>query len=641
MKIPHIPRNPDEKDIKRRRRMPSRTVAVAVAGATAAAGGIVAITQAPEQRIDIRPVALNTECTPVKLMVVPGTWETTPGADPSDPPGPQMLRGITDRLQSRFGSKVSSYWVPYTARAFDQGVAYNDSKQSGLNATRSAMAEIAKSCPGTRFVGLGYSQGADIAGDVAAAIGNGQGPVPASSYIAGGLVSDPGKGTDGEVNLGKQVPGSRGMDVGGRPKGFGALSGRVANVCLPGDLYCALPRDYKLMAALTTVLAHTGVADLLGSAEQELSKPADLSKPARRADISALPAAVQKLVEQARKKDAGGARQNAAKLGTMVEPLQNLVRTLGNPLLIQALLNTAPGSQTYIAGQVLQILTRVDLVSLANDLQSAVTAAAKGDLDTLLRVAMNAALTLGPLAGIPADQLSKASWVVQGMLPENLLGQLDNIVGGVTKVDYAGLRKAVEKIPALVKRGDTAGLYRVLTAIEDRLMPLAKTADKIDFKALGALLSMWPAGSNERIVGNALVVLDRVNWSRITRDLRILQDKLAKFDPSKPPKIDPAHPARSLTGVFGVDVLGLVQPITDLAEHGLTVAGIRLPNGTLTQLLTSDLTPKQVIKEGVVVATFYGSGVHTSYGSAPVDGTGRPATTVLADWLAQRLEDAS
>ncbi|MEU5876374.1 cutinase family protein [Spirillospora sp. NPDC047279] len=616
-----------------------RKVVAATIAAVTAATGVVVVVQAPGLSVDAVSTAGATGCTPVKLVVAPGTWETTPGADPSNPPGPQMLRAVTDRLQGQFGSRISSYWVPYNATAFDQGVTYADSKQTGLDATRKAMAEISKECPGTRFVGLGYSQGADVIGDVSVGIGQGRGPVPASSYIAGGLAADPGKGTPGEVNLGRQVPKSQGI-TGGREQGYGALSGKVANVCLTGDLYCALPQNHRLMAALGAVLGKAGVANLQGSAEDEVSRPADLSKPPRRADISALPAGVQKLVEQARRKDTAGAQKSAADLGKAVQPLQNLVRTVANPLLVNALLATPPGSQTHIAGQALQLLSRIDFVALLNDLQTAATAAAKGDVTTLMRVATGAAFKLGPLAGLPADQLAKASWVVQGLMPENLLAQANNIVGGVTRIDYAGIQKAARQVPVLARKGDVAGLYKVLTAIEDRLMPLATTADNVDFKAIGALLAMWPPGSQERAVGHALVLLDRVDWVRIVRDLRILQDNLAKFDPKNPPKINPADPAKSLTNIFGVNVLGLVPVVTDLAEHGLDVAGLRLPNGTLRQLLTSDLTPKQVVREGIAVATFYGSNVHTAYGSAPVDATGRPAVAVLSDWLAERIRAA-
>lgn len=612
-------------------------IALVAAGATAATG-LVVVDQMSTPSVNAKAAALDTACTPVKLVVVPGTWETTPGADPNNPAGPQMLRAITDRLQGQFGGKVSSYWVPYSATAFDQGLTYADSKQTGLNNARSAMSEIAKQCPGTRFVGLGYSQGADVAGDVAAGIGNGRGPVPASDLLATGLVADPGKGTRGEVNLGRQVPDSHGM-AGARKPGYGAVSGRVANVCLPGDLYCAIPNKYHLLTALGAVLGHAGVANLQGSAEDELNRPPNLAKQ-KRADISALPPAIQRLVQQARAHDTKGAAKTADDLGKMIAPLQSIVRLLGNPLIVNALLATPDGSPTKLAGQALAILSKVDMVALANDLQTALNAASKQDVNTLIRVALDAAQRLAPLAGLPSDQVSKAAWVISGLMPEALLAQANNIIGGITRIDYKGIQKAANSVPALVQRGDVAGLYKALVAIEDRLMPLADTATKVDLKPLAALLAMWPPGTPERAVGEALVILNRVDWSRITRDLRALQGKLEKFDPKRAPRLDPANPRKSLQDIFGVNVLSMIPAVTDLAQHGLDVAGLKLPNGTLAELLSSDLNPVEIIKEGLAAAVFYGSNVHTAYGSASVEGPGRPAVDTLADWLAQRIAAA-
>jgi hypothetical protein len=84
----------------------------------------------------------------------------------------------------------------------------------------------------------------------------------------------------------------------------------------------------------------------------------------------------------------------------------------------------------------------------------------------------------------------------------------------------------------------------------------------------------------------------------------------------------------------------MIPAVTDLAQHGLDVAGLKLPNGTLAELLASDLNPAEIIKEGLAAAVFYGSNVHTAYGSASVEGPGRPAVDTLADWLAQRIAAA-
>ncbi|MFF5259879.1 cutinase family protein [Actinomadura viridis] len=623
---------PDGRPKRQRYRRPA--IAVAVAGAVATAAAVPLLST--DRSSNAARASQSRACTPIKMIVVPGTWETTSNADPDTAAG--MLRGVTEPLERRFGSRISSYWVGYHATAFDQGKTYADSKRTGIDAARRAMTEIARDCPGTRFVGLGFSQGAHVNGDIAAQIGAGRGPVPAASYIAGGSVADPARGTRGEVNLGDPLPGTKGI-AGPRPEGFGTLSGKVANVCLKGDLYCALPEENELTSTLGTVLSRVGVSTLQDSAQRELST--DLGTAGGRpADLAAVPTGLRTLTGQARGRDTAGAARTADELVKLVGPLQALTRAVANPVLVNTLLNSPPGSQNHMAGQVLQALSRTDLVGLAADLQAASAAARSGNAAGLARAALNAAAKAAPLTGLPADQLVKVTKVIQGLQPVALLAQAQNIIGGISRIDYRGVQRAARAIPVYAQRGDVRGLYRSLVAIEDRLMPLAETADRVDLGALAALLSMWPPGSPERAVGEALVVLDRVDWVRVTRDLRAIQDKLDDFDPKRPPAIDPQNPARSLSAFFGVDLLSLAPRLTSLAEHGLDVAGVPLPKGTLDRLLKTRLSPRHLVREGVDAAVFYGTRRHEMYGTAPVDGTGRPALVTLSDWLAQRIETA-
>ncbi|NDU71787.1 cutinase family protein [Actinomadura sp. DSM 109109] len=621
-----------KKPLRQRYRRPA--IAVAVAGAVAAAATVPLLDS--DRTVDASRTSAARSCTPIKLIVVPGTWETTAAADPDTPVG--MLRGVTEPLQRRFGDRVSAYWVGYSATAFDQGKTYNDSKQTGIDAARKAMTEIARDCPGTKFVGIGYSQGADVTGDVAAQIGANQGPIPAASYVAGGNAADPGRGTKGEVNLGDPLPGTRGI-AGPRPQGFGAVSGRVANVCLKGDLYCALPEENELTATLGTVLSRIGIANLQGSAERELSTDLGTVN-GRPADLAAVPNGLKTLTGQAKGKDTEGAARTAGNLATLVGPLQTLTRAVANPVLVNTLLNSPPGSQNHTAGQVLQALSKTDLVGLATDLDAVQAAAKSGNTAALAQAALAAAAKAAPLTGLPADQLVKVTKVIQGLQPLALLAQASNVIGGISRIDYRGIVRAAQAIPVYARRGDSRGVYRSLVAIEDRLMPLAETANRVDLTPLAALLSLWPPGSPERAVGEALAVLDRVDWVRVTRDLRVIQDKLDDFDPKRPPSIDPADPLKSLGSVYGVDLLSLLPLLADLAEHGLDVAGVQLPKGTLDRLLKTRLNPRNLVKEGLDAAVFYGTRRHEAYGSAPVDSSGRPALEVLESWLAQRIEAA-
>ena len=171
-----------------------------------------------------------TGCTPYMAYLVPGTWETNPGADPTRPIG--MLGPVGQKLKDSYGSQITVLFVNYSASAFDKGLTYTASEANGVQRLRQLMAR----CPAAESVLGGYSQGADVAGDVAWQASRGQGPVPASQISAVGLVADPKRG--GAQQVGPN-PGGHGI-AGTRPGGFGVLTDRVREICVPGDLYCAV-----------------------------------------------------------------------------------------------------------------------------------------------------------------------------------------------------------------------------------------------------------------------------------------------------------------------------------------------------------------------------------------------------------------
>ena len=114
-------------------------------------------------------------------LFIPGTWETTEDADPSVPVG--MLKPVADALKTAHGSDAEIYTLPYMARAFDNGHTYADSKADALAKSRQVLSKIENDCPRAKFTIVGYSQGADAAGDLASEIGNGKGPVDAGRVL--------------------------------------------------------------------------------------------------------------------------------------------------------------------------------------------------------------------------------------------------------------------------------------------------------------------------------------------------------------------------------------------------------------------------------------------------------------------------
>ncbi|MCP2291319.1 cutinase family protein [Nocardia amikacinitolerans] len=172
-------------------------------------------------------------CPSLHVVAIPGTWET--GHDKTPQPG--MLSGVTRNLPR----SVDVDYVTYAATAFPwEGEVYGNSKKEAVTAARGLIGDMARRCGATEFALVGYSQGADAAGDLAAEIGTGLGVVPPHRVAGVGLISDPRRSpTDIQVGPVAQGAGAGGPRVGG----FGWLSDRTRTICAVDDLYCATATD--------------------------------------------------------------------------------------------------------------------------------------------------------------------------------------------------------------------------------------------------------------------------------------------------------------------------------------------------------------------------------------------------------------
>lgn len=174
-------------------------------------------------------------CPTLNVVAVPGTWETSSTPDPAR--GNGMLAQVTTGLPA--GTRVD--YVRYPATAFPwEGEVYAASRNRAVDNARHLIASTAARCPGTDFALVGYSQGADAAGDLAAEIGSGLGVVPPHRLVAVGLLSDP-RRAETDPLVGPPVPGH---GAGGpRVGGFGLVTPNVRTLCAVGDLYCSTPRE--------------------------------------------------------------------------------------------------------------------------------------------------------------------------------------------------------------------------------------------------------------------------------------------------------------------------------------------------------------------------------------------------------------
>ncbi|WP_075733114.1 cutinase family protein [Corynebacterium phocae] len=187
-----------------------------------------------------------------------------------------------ERLQEKFGANaVGAMNIPYPASlgrvsAFsptslgNEGHTYGESVLLGVEAGQRELETVAHWCPDTKFVLIGYSQGAAVAGDLAARVSAGEvSGVAPDNVAAVVVVADPGRSETGApapatppqptvlygpvppgvmaaggeiINGGGTgvLPGRSGM-TGARPGSFHNLRGKVLSLCDSRDMACSTP----------------------------------------------------------------------------------------------------------------------------------------------------------------------------------------------------------------------------------------------------------------------------------------------------------------------------------------------------------------------------------------------------------------
>ncbi|MFD6388615.1 cutinase family protein [Nocardia sp. NPDC060259] len=333
-------------------------VAAVVATGTAAAG--VARAESPGAQ----------PCTPYTAVFGPGTWETTPGADPELPVG--MLRPVGDGLQRQFGRDISVLYVPYAASAFDQGMSYAES----LSTLESGLRQMLRGlCSSTRVILAGYSQGADGIGDLATEIGNGDGPIDADRVVGVGLLADPHRDPNTTLSLGNPQPG-RGI-AGMRSRDFGALSDRVRTLCADGDLYCSLDAATSpFLAVLGRVLSGdpTPIANFLPATADPSNLIAQAVTmgagwTATAANLPTILDNLTRLPESIAAGDIRGAHQTARDLNVDLAPLVQAAAGVDRVLVAQVIRAAAavdPSGRTAGVSVIADALMHIDFLSIAD-----------------------------------------------------------------------------------------------------------------------------------------------------------------------------------------------------------------------------------------------------------------------------------
>ncbi|MEU2032591.1 cutinase family protein [Nocardia amamiensis] len=263
---------------------PARILATAAAVATAL-GLATATAAGPAAAVPIGP-----GCPALYVLGVQGTGQSSPTADPLADTG--VVGALIAPVLSAAPGLVQRSYISYGA-GFGGAVPgggpdpYVVSVTDARNQLDAAAAQIADTCPATMIAGIGYSQGAQAVSSFARDVGAGAGPVsperiagialyahpdrapdaPIFPGRPGQTVPDPAPGTSGAAVSAVQItnPPAGGGGIADGAISYGALTGRVADICTDGDLACSAPDRAALLRVGAEIAAQADLRDPLAA----------------------------------------------------------------------------------------------------------------------------------------------------------------------------------------------------------------------------------------------------------------------------------------------------------------------------------------------------------------------------------------
>ncbi|MFE2999758.1 cutinase family protein [Nocardia sp. NPDC059246] len=249
---------------------------------------------AAAQQIPIGPA-----CPALYALGVQGTGQSSPWASPTADTG--VIGALLGPVVSAVPGLVQRSYVAYEAGfggVVPGGGAdpYAASVASALSELDDAATQVMVACPATMLAVVGYSQGAQAVAEFAQAVGAGKGPIPAERIAGIALYSnpirssgepvfpgrpgqatpDPAPGSTGAAVSAVQLTNSASAGAGIADDGttYGALTGRVADICVEGDLACSAPGNAAVLRAGADLAAQADLRDpisAVGSIQSLLS----------------------------------------------------------------------------------------------------------------------------------------------------------------------------------------------------------------------------------------------------------------------------------------------------------------------------------------------------------------------------------
>ncbi|WP_280382922.1 cutinase family protein [Nocardia wallacei] len=261
----------------------------ATAAVLASLGASVLATSAPAEG---SPAEAGSGCPALWVLGVQGTGQSSPAASRTDDTG--VLGALLGPVAAAVPGLVQHTYIPYPAGfggipgAGGGSERYVDSVTTAVAELGATASQIVDRCPATELAMVGYSQGAQIVSQTARAIGAGNGPVGADQVAAIALYANPERRADTQVFPGRPgqltpdpAPGTgggavatvhltsapaSGSGIAADDAEYGALTGRVADICVDGDLACSAPEHAALLRAGALIAAQADLSNPIAAA---------------------------------------------------------------------------------------------------------------------------------------------------------------------------------------------------------------------------------------------------------------------------------------------------------------------------------------------------------------------------------------
>ncbi|MBF6176058.1 cutinase family protein [Nocardia blacklockiae] len=227
---------------------------------------------------------LGTTCPVLYVLGAQGPDETSPDTPATVDTG--ALGQLFAGLPTADGHLVQRAYIRYGHTDTGTELPYEQAVPDAAGQLETMATEVVARCPSTRIAVAGYGQGAAAASAFATRIGEKQSRLPADAVAAVALFANPQRPPDTSTLPGhagqtspSPVPGTSGNHVAAirfdehptagaglvaapaGPGGYGTLTGRVADFCVPGDVACDTDAGSPLAQTVNRIAAQSDLRD--------------------------------------------------------------------------------------------------------------------------------------------------------------------------------------------------------------------------------------------------------------------------------------------------------------------------------------------------------------------------------------------